>query len=217
MTNWVQLLHTRMIKELRFYWSTEYNRLTPSTKGNKQLSGWLPLKACFSSSVCCAQWNPAAKDANSFSSGGGEPNSFPRPWGSTPSVGYCVSSPMRMMLMVYAWGHFLFETQRQSCVSGAIEPEWMLRDLFIDIWLFSILLCTPWQPWLLLSSEPGWVAGIHFVSLCVLHCLPSAYWKLNHHVNFCVLLFWHGSLAPTLKWEMDVTYMFRTAWGLENN
>lgn len=66
MTDQVQLLHTRMIKKLRFYWSTECNRLTPSTKGNKQLSGWLPLKACFSSSVCCAQWNPAAKDANSF-------------------------------------------------------------------------------------------------------------------------------------------------------
>lgn len=144
-------------------------------------------------------------------------NSFPRPWGGTPSVGYCVSSPMRMMLMVYAWGHFLFETQRQSCVSGAIEPEWMLRDLFIDFWLFSIPLCSPWQPWLLLSSEPGWVAGIHFVALCVLHCLPSAYCKWTHNVNFCVLLFWHGSLAPTLKWEMDVTYMFRTAWGFENN
>lgn len=111
----------------------------------------------------------------------------------------------------------LWNTERPSSVSGAIEPEWMLRDLFIDIWLFSILLCTPWQPWLLLSSEPGWVAGIHFVALCVLHCLPSAYCKWTHNVNFCVLLFWHGSLAPTLKWEMDVTYMFRTAWGLENN
>lgn len=37
MTDQVQLLHTRMIKKLRFYWSTECNRLTPSTKGNKQL------------------------------------------------------------------------------------------------------------------------------------------------------------------------------------